>query len=49
VVPTRIEELASAGHLGIMGMAERARLLNGELEVTSAPGEGTRVTTRLPV
>ena len=48
-VPTRIEELASAGHLGIMGMAERARLLNGELEVTSAPGEGTRVTTRLPV
>ncbi|OGO40381.1 MAG: hypothetical protein A2147_06270 [Chloroflexi bacterium RBG_16_57_8] len=48
-VPTRIEDLASAGRLGIMGMAERARLLNGTLEVGSTPGEGTRVVTRLPV
>jgi signal transduction histidine kinase len=48
-VPAQIEDLASAGHLGIMGMAERAKLLNGELEIVSTPGEGTRVTTRLPV
>lgn len=48
-VPARVEDLAGSGHLGIVGMAERARLLNGTLEVSSTPGEGTRVTTRLPV
>jgi signal transduction histidine kinase len=34
---------------GISGMRERARLLGGTLEVTSAPGKGTRVVLRLPV
>lgn len=34
--------------LGLDGMAERARLVGGELEVASAPGEGTRVTLRVP-
>jgi len=48
-VPARLEELASAGRLGIMGMAERAKLLQGTLEVKSAPGEGTRVIVRLPL
>ena len=48
-VPPRIEDLASAGRLGIMGMAERAKLLNGTLEVVSSPGKGTRVVTRLPL
>jgi two-component system, NarL family, sensor histidine kinase UhpB len=37
------------GHgLGLNGMAERARLLAGDLEVRSAPGEGTVVELRLP-
>jgi PAS domain S-box-containing protein len=48
-VPARIEDLASAGRLGIMGMAERARLLSGTLEIKSELGKGTRVITRLPV
>jgi signal transduction histidine kinase len=29
-------------------MAERARLVGGELDVRSAPGAGTEVTLRLP-
>jgi signal transduction histidine kinase len=32
-----------------MGMAERARLLSGTLEIKSELGKGTRVITRLPV
>jgi hypothetical protein len=33
--------------LGLDGMAERARLVGGELDVRSAPGAGTEVTMRL--
>lgn len=35
--------------LGLAGLRERAQLLSGELRVTSAPGEGTRVEARIPV
>lgn len=34
--------------LGLEGMAERARLVGGELAVQSAPGGGTRVTLKVP-
>ncbi len=47
-MPERVENLASSGHLGVMGMYERARLLGGTLEVRSKPGKGTRVTARIP-
>lgn len=33
--------------VGLVGMEERARELGGELEVRSAPGEGTRVSVRV--
>ena len=33
--------------LGLSGMAERARLLSADLEIESAPGEGSAVTLRL--
>ena len=33
--------------LGLRGMAERARLVGGELDVRSAPGGGTSVTLRI--
>ena len=36
------------GGLGLVGMAERARLVGGELDVRSAPGGGTTVTLRVP-
>ncbi len=32
-----------------MGMQERATLLNGNLLIDSAPGEGTRVRVAIPV
>jgi len=34
---------AAAGHYGLAGMAERARLISGNLTVRSAPGEGTMI------
>ena len=34
---------------GLQGMADRLSALGGELRVGSAPGEGTRVTGRLPI
>jgi signal transduction histidine kinase len=33
---------------GLIGMRERAKLLGGQLEVSSAPGKGTRITARVP-
>jgi PAS domain S-box-containing protein len=47
-VPPRAEGMVSAGRLGLMGMYERTRLLNGSLEIKSGPGKGTEVTVRLP-
>jgi two-component system sensor histidine kinase UhpB len=35
-------------HLGLSGMAERARLVGGELTVASTPGSGTRVRLYIP-
>jgi signal transduction histidine kinase len=37
------------GHLGILGMRERARLLDGRCEVHSSPGRGTAVTATVPL
>ncbi len=37
-----------AGHYGLLGMSERARLAGGTLEVTSHPGAGTVLHLRLP-
>jgi PAS domain S-box-containing protein len=36
------------GHLGLRSMRERAAQIGGTLEIESAPGEGTRVLTRIP-
>ncbi|HVZ37653.1 MAG TPA: GAF domain-containing sensor histidine kinase [Candidatus Kapabacteria bacterium] len=39
---------AIKGHHGLVGMNERARMLNGWLNVQSAPGEGTSVSVKVP-
>jgi signal transduction histidine kinase len=46
---TGFDPAADTNGFGLMGMHERAALLDGELRVVSAPGEGTTITARLPV
>jgi len=43
IVPAALHELASQGHFGLAGMAERAELIGATLTVKSAPGHGTMV------
>ncbi len=45
---TRGTQEGHTGGLGLIGMAERARLVGGELDVRSAPGGGTTITLRVP-
>jgi signal transduction histidine kinase len=44
--PDELDDQA-APHLGLLGMRERARLLDGHLEVRSAPGAGTVVHAKM--
>jgi signal transduction histidine kinase len=39
---------ARTAGFGLLGMRERAELLNGTLDIDSAPGNGTTVTAMLP-
>jgi len=48
-LPGRTGDLATAGKLGLIGMHERAHLLDGTLTVRSEPGKGTTVTVDVPV
>jgi PAS domain S-box-containing protein len=45
----REAQLSPGGSLGILGMRERALLLNGRLTIRSAPGEGATVTAWIPI
>jgi PAS domain S-box-containing protein len=42
-VPEKINDLSKDGKLGLVGMQERARLINGHLLIHSEPGKGTNV------
>jgi two-component system sensor histidine kinase UhpB len=49
-VPVRSSPKATATHgLGLLGMQERAALVNGCCDVQSTPGGGTRVTVTIPM
>jgi signal transduction histidine kinase len=37
------------GHFGLLGMAERAKRLDGQIFITSAPGAGTSIRAELPI
>jgi len=41
------QALMRAGHLGLMGMLERARLIGAQLSIQSAQGQGMTITLRL--
>ena len=41
-------EASRQGHYGLIGLRERAHLLGGRLEITSAPGAGTTMRFSLP-
>ncbi len=45
-VPTQVP---AGGHLGLAGMRERAELLEGRFDVSSAPGQGTTVDAWWPL
>ncbi len=47
--PSSVTDLPRYGMLGLVGMQERVRLLNGTLTFTSELGEGTTVIAELPV
>ncbi len=38
-----------SGHFGLRGIAERVRLLNGELSINSSPGKGSAILVSVPV
>ena len=46
--PPSSADLAAGGHLGLLGMRERAECLNGSLEIESAPGQGTSTRVSIP-
>lgn len=42
------ERAMAGGSLGVLGMQERATLLGGQLDMTSAPGQGCTVELKCP-
>jgi signal transduction histidine kinase len=46
---TSLEAAAAGGHLGIVGMRERARASGGTFKLESQPGKGTTVEIELPI
>jgi len=44
-----LEEAKLAAGLGLISMRERIHLADGQFEISSAPGKGTRITARVPL
>ena len=47
-LPQQLSDFAGQGKLGLTGMAERVRLIGGELEVSSQIGKGTKIIVKAP-
>jgi two-component system sensor histidine kinase DegS len=47
-LPPQLSDFAGQGKLGLSGMAERVRLVGGELEVSSQIGKGTKIIVKAP-
>jgi signal transduction histidine kinase len=48
IIASPAEDLAASGHLGLLGMHERAYLLGGTLVIESVPNVGTKVVVTVP-
>lgn len=48
-VPDSLDSLQAERHYGLVGMRERARLVGGDLEVESEPGEGLTLSAWVPI
>ena len=48
-LPVCWADLARGEHFGLQGIAERAERMGGQLEVVSAPGEGTMLRATVPI
>jgi PAS domain S-box-containing protein len=48
-MPARLGDLGTAGKLGLVGMQERAQLLNGTFDIQSEPGKGTSIVVEIPL
>jgi PAS domain S-box-containing protein len=46
--PDALDGAARGKSLGLLGMVERVQLLGGQLEIDSAPGQGTEIRVRFP-
>ena len=44
-----LERAAEGRHPGLLGMQERITLLGGQMQILSSPGNGTRMSARLPL
>lgn len=44
---TRLAEYSNQGKLGLIGIKQRVDLINGEFQVCSAPGEGTKLLVKV--
>jgi signal transduction histidine kinase len=49
IVPETPAEMAAEGHFGLLGMQERAELIDARLTVNSTPGQGTSVSFVLAI
>lgn len=48
-IDPKVVAAGSPGHLGLVGMRERAVLAGGSLEIDSAPGRGTLIRATIPI
>jgi signal transduction histidine kinase len=48
-LPVNPAEFSGRGHYGLLGVRERAELIGAQLEIKTAPGEGTHLSVTLPL
>jgi signal transduction histidine kinase len=47
-IPSRLSDLSGQAKFGLIGMRERAQLLNGTMSIKSTPGKGTSIEIEIP-